>query len=352
MGDVVLMESFDLYPDVTSTDVGLRSRWTYDGSTTTNRALSAGRVGGQALQQGNNTGNRCSHYLDIGQNLAGFAVGFAFKYDALAAAGLTSGASQNMIALMDAAAIHLSLHLHSNGTLQVQRGASTALGSSAAGLVVSDTWCYIEMVGTIHDTAGTIDVYHDNSLVISLTGQDTRNAANAYINRLRLCCPDGTGANGISHHDDVYVASGATRIGPRRITLMDPAADTADKDFTASAGSDNFDMLNESTVDGDATYVQSSTVGDLDLYDLSDLPVTPTSVTAVQLVAVAKKTDAGARTMNVVAKSGATQSDGPAMTLTTSYASHRRILNTDPDTSAPWTNSAIAALQAGLKVAS
>lgn len=351
MGDIVLLDSFDLYADVTSTDIGFLGMWTYDGSTTTNRALSAGAFGGQAIQQGNNTGNRCSHYRDIGQNLAAFSVGFSYKHDNMAGASLTAGATQNMIALMDGTTVHLALHLHSNGTLSLWRAGTTLLGSSSAGLVVSDTWGHIEIVATIADSGGTYEVFYNGTSVISGTG-DTRNAANAYINRIRIACPDGTGSAGISHHDDFFVHNAATQIGVRRIGVIYPSADTADKDFTASAGSDNYAMLDELTVDGDTTYVQGTTVGDLDLYDMSALPVTPTSITAVRLVAYAKKTDVATRTLNLVAKSGVTQDDGTAVALSTSYQQHGRILNLDPDTAAAWTPAGVNALQAGLKVAS
>lgn len=350
MGDIVLIESFDLYADATSADVGIAGKWVYDGTTTAGLALVAGAFGGQALQQGNNAGNRCSHYRVLPGNYASFSVGFYFKYDNLAAAGLTASSSQNMIAFMDGTGVHMSLNLHSNGTISLMRAGTTLIAASAAGVFVSDTWCHLEVVATIGDSA-RYEVFHNNTSIISGTG-DTRNAGNAYINRIRICCPDGAGSSGVSYHDDIFVHNAATQIGVRRVGVIDPSADTADKDFTPLSGTDNFAMLDETTVDGDTTYVQGSTVGDLDLYDMSALPATPASVTAVQVVAFAKKTDVAARTMNLVLKSGSTQDDGTAVSLGTGYQHHARILNLDPATAAAWSASAINALQAGFKVAS
>lgn len=348
---IVFLDGFDLYSDATATDIGLKSRWVYDGGTTTNLAMVAGRIDGQSLRQGNNTGNTCSHYAILDSNYATFGVGFAFKYDNLSGAGLTGGAAQYNVALMDGAVVHLSLHIHANGTMYIKRGASTTLLTSAAGLFTTDAWHYFEIYGTISDTVGTCDVYFNGALIMTGTGLDTRNAGNAYINRIRLNCPDGSGSAGIAYHDDLYVSDSLTRVGERRIKTLRPAADTADKGFTASTGSDNFAMVDDAVADGDASYVQGSTAGDLDLYDLEDLGVTVTAIDAVQLTTFAKKTDVSARSLITPIKHGGTLSDGTAVALGTSYDDIRRLMPTNPVTAAAWTQSDVDNLQVGLKVA-
>jgi len=347
---VLLTEGFDLYANASSAEVGLLSRWVYDGSTTTNRAMSAGRVGGQALQQGNNTGNRCSHYIDIGSNQASFAVGFAFKYENLAGASLAFSAGTDFVALYDGSTYHIGLFLHSDGRLQVKRS-TTVLATTAGAVITTDTWHSIEIIGTIDDAAGAVSVYVDNVQVINISGVDTRNAGNAYINRVQLLCPDGSGSNGVSHHDDFYVASTTTRIGECRIKTIRPNADTVEKDFARSAGSDNFALVNETVVDGDTTYVEASTSGDLDLYELGDLGVASATIHCVQPIIFAKKTDVAARSLHIPIKSGGTQSDGAATALLTTYDHISRPMAVNPVTTAAWTLSEVDALQAGLKVA-
>lgn len=347
---ILLTEGFDLYANASSAEVGLLSRWVYDGSTTTNRAMSAGRVGGQALQQGNATGSSCAHYIDIGSNQTSFAIGFAFKYENLAGAALAFGADSTLISLMDAATLHLGLFLHSDGRLQVKRS-TTALATTAGAVITTDTWHSIEIIGTIDDAAGVVSVYVDNVQVINISGVDTRNAGNAYINRVRLSCPDGSGSTGISHHDDFYVASTTTRIGECRIKTIRPNADTAEKDFARSAGSDNFALVNETVVDGDTTYVQASTSGDLDLYELGDVGVASATIHCVQPVVFAKKTDVSARSLHLPINTGGTQSDGASTALLTAYDHISRPLAVNPVTTAAWTLSEVDALQAGLKVA-
>jgi hypothetical protein len=49
--------------------------------------------------------------------------------------------------------------------------------------------------------------------------------------------------------------------------------------------------VGEQSNDGDTTYVYDSTVGHEDLYDLTDLATTPTTILAVQSRMSAKKSD-------------------------------------------------------------
>lgn len=347
---IVLIDGFDLYSSATATDTGLLSRWTYSGSTTTNLSMSTGRLGGQCLRQGNNTGNRCAHYVNLPSNYASFGIGFAFKYENLAAASLAFGSNTDFIGLYDTTTLHLALRLHSDGSIRAYRS-TTSLGTSAAGVIVTDTWHYIELYGTIDDTTGSLTVYVDGTSVLTLSGIDTRNAANAYINKVEFGCPDGSGSNGISNHDDFYVTDSTTRVGERRIETLRPSADTASKAWTASTGSDNYAMVDDTTADGDTTYVQGSTTGDLDLYDFGNLSVTASSIDAVQLTAFAKKTDVSARSIYLPVKSGGTQSDGSATALGTAYDDIRRLMTTNPVSAAAWTQSDVDNLQAGLKVA-
>jgi hypothetical protein len=104
--------------------------------------------------------------------------------------------------------------------------------------------------------------------------------------------------------------------------------------------------------DADVSYVTASTVGDFDLYDISNYPVANANIKAVNQIVWAKKTDATARTMNLTTKSGATTTDSSAVTLATTYAGYSRIYETDPNTSTAWTVSGVNALQIGQKVAS
>ena len=122
-------------------------------------------------------------------------------------------------------------------------------------------------------------------------------------------------------------------------------------DFTPSAGSAHYSLVAEAPDDdGDASYVESGTVGHKDLYGYQDLTGTPAAIMAVQLATVARKDDAGSRSLRAVLKSGATTANGATRVLGTSYALYDDRFEVDPATGAAWTKAGVDALQAGVEV--
>jgi hypothetical protein len=142
----------------------------------------------------------------------------------------------------------------------------------------------------------------------------------------------------------------ATRLGESRVLVLYPTADTADTDWAPSRGVDHYATVDETTVNGDTDYVASGTVGDLDLYDVSDLGVTPDSIQAVQVTLCARNDDAASREVRCRVKSGAAVANGASHALTASYLYYRDIFETDPNTSAAWTSSGVNAAQIGPEV--
>ncbi|MBR0871197.1 hypothetical protein JQ633_12570 [Bradyrhizobium tropiciagri] len=112
----------------------------------------------------------------------------------------------------------------------------------------------------------------------------------------------------------------------------------------------NYSQVNDPQQNGDTDYVSGSAAGNVDLYDLADIPGTPTAIVAVITRALLKKSDAGSRTATTRLKSGGTFQDGATLTLTTSYQWQSQVLPVDPDTGSPWSVGAVNALQIGPKV--
>ena len=71
---------------------------------------------------------------------------------------------------------------------------------------------------------------------------------------------------------------------------------------------------------------------------------------AVQLATVARKDDAGSRSLRAVLKSGATTANGATRVLGTSYALYDDRFEVDPATGAAWTKVGVDALEAGVEV--
>ena len=70
----------------------------------------------------------------------------------------------------------------------------------------------------------------------------------------------------------------------------------------------------------------------------------------MQLATVARKDDAGGRSLRTVLKSGATTASGATRLLGTTYALHDDRFEVDPATGTAWTRAGVDALQAGVEV--
>lgn len=117
--------------------------------------------------------------------------------------------------------------------------------------------------------------------------------------------------------------------------------------------SDNVDIVSE-VFPYSANYVESNVVGDKDLFNFPPLDYTPTDVYSVSLNAYAMRSDASAKTMDLIADSGGTEGSGSNAGITpgTSLQHVTTHFLTDPNTSAAWLPAAVAASKYGYKVAS
>jgi hypothetical protein len=106
---------------------------------------------------------------------------------------------------------------------------------------------------------------------------------------------------------------------------------------------------------GDISYVTDSTSGHEDLYSFPALTTpNPTTVYAVAVKGYIRKTDAGARTVDLRCKSSTTDSAGTnaGQTPATTYGWLDSFFETDPNGSIAWTATAVNSATSGFKVAS
>ena len=144
--------------------------------------------------------------------------------------------------------------------------------------------------------------------------------------------------------------------GDLRISTLMPTADTAQKDWSPSSGSDTFSRVAEIPPDDDRGRVASATPGDRDLYTMAPLGmaplgVTPLAIRGLQPTALARKDDAGDRAWSLVLASGAKVEVSPTVTLGCGCAFLETMHEQDAATGAPWTPAAVNTIQAGLEVA-
>jgi hypothetical protein len=274
----------------------------------------------------------------------------------LCAAGSTGAVIVAAILLQDGATTQCSVCFERPGNIVLRSGGITgAVLATYANAFQPTVWDHFQIKVVIHNTTGAITVRKNGDAgdTWSATGLNTRGGtANNYANAVRLRSDNAVTS---AWFDDFLCFSGSGAapndwVGDIRAVQLLPSADTAQRDFSRSAGATNSALVDEAVQNGDTDYVFSGTPNHQDLYDLSDLATTPASILAVQARMFAKKTDSGARSGQIRVKSGATEAGGADTVLSTSYTWLSRVGVTDPNTGAAWTAAAVNAAQLGPKV--
>lgn len=329
--DLILIDGFDLY----STGNPASNRWIGATGGTSSNGVRAGRLGGFALAG--------DQFLNATISVPGaptqFSMGMAFQ-----AATALPGFQANLANWKVSGASQIQLLTNVDGSLSVLRGATT-LGTTAA-VLTPNVWAYIEIECVISATVGVFNIYVNSVQVLALSGVNTKGQTATSIDQLTLF-PGANVNNQLA--DDFYMTSVASKLGECRVETVRPTADTAQKDWTPNSGSANFSRVNEATVDGDTSYISSSTPGQIDLYDFADLSSAPATIHAIQTTIIARKDDAAARTVRSKVKSSSTTGNGATTALSTSFASIRDIFVNDPNASAAWTGSTFNAAQMGVE---
>lgn len=207
-----------------------------------------------------------------------------------------------------------------------------------------------------HATSGTATIWKDGIQIINFTG-DTMESANAQFTSVRVglrkfaggsYCREAVLLDDFAINDTTGSINNG-RIGQGGIFPLYPNADTADKDWARSAGSDNYALVNSVPPDDDTTYVTATSVGDRDLYEFSNL----TAVNSIDAIAVSgrlKTTGGAGAPVGFAMRSGATTGDVASHQAVGAWTTFTDVIEADPNTAAAWTLEAVNSLQAGFTV--
>lgn len=257
-----------------------------------------------------------------------------------------------------ASTVHVDLRVTPLGQLEVTRS-GTLLGSGTT-VIPINVFAYIEIKATIHDTTGAVEVRVNGVTDINVSGVDTRNGGTGLLDVISLVRSNP----GVTDFwiDDLYVIdttdSGVAGVpnndflGDVRVEYLAPNGNGNSSQFVGSDAdsTDNFLLVDEAPSDGDTTYVGSPTVGNKDTYAYGNLTPTTGTVFGVQILPMARKTDAGTRSLATVARLGVTETDGPTRPLSTSYQYLSDIREANPDGDA-WDIADVNGAEFGVKVA-
>jgi hypothetical protein len=257
---------------------------------------------------------------------------------------------------------HIIITVNTAGWIEVYRGdalattqydfwvtATTKLGDSGAPIIVANAWQHIETKVVLSDTVGSVEVRVEGITVVNLTNVDTINSAGgvtASIAQMGI----GNSDSGPTMYVKDYIIWDTTTgfnnnfMGSCQVLKIIPDADVA-LNWTPSAGTTGYNLINEVTPDDDGSYISAPTPAPAAYKcSLSDLPITVTSVRGVMPIHRSRKTDAGDGNIQVGAISGASTGLGADRPITTAYTYWWDIFDTDPATAAAWSRTSVNAM--------
>lgn len=116
--------------------------------------------------------------------------------------------------------VTLSFRINTDGSISAYRSSfSNLLGTTAAGVVVANTWHYIELSTRLHDTLGYVVIRVDGVQVLNLTSVDTKSGTFTLFERIEIT-NSGVG-NSAAIWDDLYAAMDSTETFRGNIVVDD-----------------------------------------------------------------------------------------------------------------------------------
>lgn len=255
-------------------------------------------------------------------------IGAAFKF-----AGPT--ATDCYIEFRDVNTVQCFVNLNRDGTFSIKRG-STVLGTSV-GALSANVWYFIEFRAKIDNSAGSAELVVNGVSWINLTGINTRSTANNYSNVFDILI----GSTTASRVCDLYYGRGTgvsgDFLGDVSVKAYFPNGVGALSQFTPIPAGDNYTNVDDTTPDGDTTYVTTSGIGLIDTYTFQDLVSVSGIIYGVQDDLYARKDDAGTRMVCNIYRYGGVNYSGAPISLTDTYLYNLTIRQNSPVTGTRWT---------------
>ena len=227
--------------------------------------------------------------------------------------------------------------------------AATYLVTATEGLIANQ-WAYLEIEYTPGSNPNGRFIVRKNGLVIMDYTGDTRSSTSITKPEMVMIAGGYSGGPTVSF-DDFYIAdtSGTQNnafLGDIEVRALAPNGNGTYSQFAGSDGNsvDNYAIINNTTY---TDYVESSTVGQKDSYQLADL--SGVNVKAVQSVVRGAQASGGMAAVRPFLRIGTTDYPG-----TTQYLGQQtistNIFETNPATSAAWTQTDVNGTELGIEV--
>ncbi len=242
--------------------------------------------------------------------------------------------------------------LTTTGQIRVATSASVSIGTTASNYC-DNAWHYAELDYSISGTTASATLRIDGSSVVS-GSQTGSNGGNA--NDQVIFFPVGAGVtfsiDDVICWDDQGSAFNSAPLGIRYIETLRPSAAGDQTEFDHTGGASNYQSVNETSSDTNATYVSSSTSGRFDLYQFGDLGGTPASITAVVANHFSRAVTSDLPNVRAKAKNTNTVNGATVSVNSRDYKTYQQVFETDPATSSAWATSGVNSAQFGMELVS
>ena len=226
-------------------------------------------------------------------------------------------------------------------------GTGTLIAQSALMSVQTGSEFYAEAGVTIATgTGGSILVKINGVTLINQSGVATQSTGTAAYHTTQDATSGQVGSGGAAtvQQSDLYWTSGTTYYGPGKVFGLFPASNGTVQ-FTPSTGS-NYQNVSHQPPVGDAGYNYSATTGQSDLFNTT-AGASGTAVKAAMLTRNSRVDAAGTHTAKSLLKSGTTTFSGATTSENSGYTSWFDPMDNDPNTSSPFTISAVNSAEIG-----
>jgi hypothetical protein len=240
-----------------------------------------------------------------------------------------------------------------DGGIQVRRGSrsGTIIGETAGPVLVANAWQHIEIKLGIDSVAGFVEIRVDGVTVLNVTGVDTQGASGdiAQLTWYNFS-PSSSGDSTFQMYIKdlvVWNTAGAYNndfLGSVFVVNLVPDGDVA-LNWAPSTGSTGWNLLDNSPPLDATQYISAdNTPPDAYVCTLTNLPPDITSVRGVMTVQRSRKIDGGDGNLQVSVISGSDEQAGADRPVTTAFTYWFDIFEEDPATGAPWTPTAVDAM--------
>jgi hypothetical protein len=317
-------------------DFDKKAGWTKNFTT----GFVTGRFGGQAPRLASSSSNYMNYNLGVNKSTIYFGV--AMKK----AVGTTPTLSTSYPIFRfydDSSVTQVRIMINESYGFNVYRD-TTLIGASADAVFRNLIWQYIEGKITISATVGEVTLRVNETQVLNLTSQDTKNGSD-YIRSMSFLCVN---SHLDTRYDDIYIDDAQFHGDCRVRTFMPDSISTTNNDFTASAGNKD-ECVDETLLNEDTDYIVSDTLNHKQGFGITTGALG--TVKGIQLNNATRLDEAGTRKITPLIRSnGADYSGTETDQIPSTYQIEHEIWETDPDDSGAWDQIKLEAAEFGLEI--